>query len=81
MMFFQDGEFPQCGKVYRAVIGSILPGSKVFDAMVACCDSHTLTKQALSPGTYPRLNIAKLTMNGPGCGTSAVPTMIAIRRV
>ncbi len=59
MMFFGDGQFPKCAVHLRTkIIGSVSP--RVYKALVRCIRSEELVKQALAPGTYPRLMIEPL---------------------
>ncbi|MGB7208766.1 MAG: hypothetical protein WBD27_08930 [Pyrinomonadaceae bacterium] len=60
MMFFQDGEFPKLAHYLRSRIIGMNKNSKVFKALVECIGSEKIAKQAIDPGTYPRLIIEPL---------------------
>lgn len=60
MMFFDDGRYPRCAGYLRTSIIGMNSESKVYKASVACLEDEKLVRQALSPGTYPRLLIQEL---------------------
>ncbi len=64
MMFFQDGEYPKCAKILRNQIIGMKAPSRVVSALFICIRNRALAEMALSPGTYPRVIIRKLTRNG-----------------
>lgn len=64
MMFFQDAKYPNCAKILRNRIIGMKAPSRVVSALFICIRDRSLVDMALSPGTYPRLIIAKLMRNG-----------------
>lgn len=66
MIFTQDREFPRCGLYIRGpridTIEFFSP--EIYNALVECCESEKLVKQALTPGRFPRVKIVRLMRNG-----------------
>jgi hypothetical protein len=60
MMFFSDGKYPRSAGYLRTKIIGMNSESKIFKVLVECVEDESLVRQALSPGTYPRLIIGNL---------------------
>jgi hypothetical protein len=60
MMFFGDGQYPRCAAYLRTSIIGVSSKSQIYSALLACIEDEKIVKQALSPGTYPRIVIEKL---------------------
>lgn len=60
MMFFQDGQFPRCGKIIRSRILNLDRSSRIFLAFIECCEDARIAYKAFSPGTYPKVVIRPL---------------------
>jgi hypothetical protein len=60
MMFFDDYKYPRCAGYLRTSIIGMNSESKVYKALVTCIEDEKLVRQAVSPGTYPRVIIQEL---------------------
>lgn len=58
MMFFQDHHFPQLARLIRVRLPALEQTSpKVFEALAQTCAGKEQVRQALRPGTYPRVHV------------------------
>ncbi len=66
MMFFQDAQFPHCGLFIRGprIETLELISPEIYAALLECCESEKLVKQALAKGTYLNVRIKVLKRHG-----------------
>ncbi len=69
MMFFQDGQYPRCGKIIRSRVLTLNHSSRIYLAFVECCEDARIAASAFRSGTYPRIVITPNSVHG----TTALP--------